>query len=194
MSCVVRLHGERDWHEDYRRTRLARIPEPQRQRYTELRRRRDVEGDVDPALAAELRQLGIATEFADARVAERFEAELHAALASVNDVVNRELGADFARHFASPRIRERLRNLDVPVLVVHGDADPDRSQPSRRWRVSSRAPSWLCCRGWATSRTWRHPRRWVGCCVGSWRRCHRPGHRGATTLPTAPAGHSSAPR
>lgn len=124
MSCVVRLHGERDWHEDYRRTRLARIPEPQRQRYTELRRRRDVEGDVDPALAAELLQLGIATEFADARVAERFEAELHAALASVNDVVNRKLGADFARHFASPRIRERLRNLDAPVLVVHGDADP----------------------------------------------------------------------
>lgn len=124
MSCVVRLHGERDWHEDYRRTRLARIPEPQRQRYTELRRRRDVEADVDPALAAELLQLGIATEFADARVAERFEAELHAALASVNDVVNRKLGADFARHFASPRIRERLRNLDAPVLVVHGDADP----------------------------------------------------------------------
>src|SRR5918995_5160570 len=31
----------------------------------------------------------------------------------------------------------------------------------------------------------RHPRRWVGCSVGSWRRCHKRGHRGTATLPTA---------
>jgi proline iminopeptidase len=124
MSCVVRLCGDRDWHEDYRRSRLARIPEPQRQRYIELRRKREVERDVDPVLAAELRQLGLVSELGDAGVAERFVGELHAGLASVNDVVNRELGADFAQYFATASMRERLRNLDVPVLVVHGDADP----------------------------------------------------------------------
>ena len=42
----------------------------------------------------------------------------------VNEVVNLELGADFARYFAASSVPDRLRGLHVPVLVMHGDADP----------------------------------------------------------------------
>jgi hypothetical protein len=45
-------------------------------------------------------------------------------LAAVNGEVNRKLGADFQRLFATATVRQRLRQLDVPVLLVHGDADP----------------------------------------------------------------------
>jgi hypothetical protein len=38
--------------------------------------------------------------------------------------VNRALGADFVRLFATRAVRQRLRALDVPMLLVHGDADP----------------------------------------------------------------------
>ena len=121
---MVRLHGERDWHEVYRRTRLSRIPEPQRQRYLELRRRRDLEAIVDPVLAAELRWLGLAAEFAEATVAKRFAWRAPRPTRLGQRCRERELGADFARQFATENTRERLRDLDVPVLVVHGDADP----------------------------------------------------------------------
>ena len=124
LSCVLRLHGERDWHGEYRRARLERIPEPRRQRYMELRRQRDSERGIRPASEAELRTLAIGAEFADRKMAERLEPLLRAELATVNDVVNRELGVDFDRHFESASMLERLRRLDVPVLLVHGRADP----------------------------------------------------------------------
>jgi proline iminopeptidase len=38
--------------------------------------------------------------------------------------VNRDLGADFGRYFAAHGVRGRLQALDVPVLLVHGTADP----------------------------------------------------------------------
>ncbi len=47
-----------------------------------------------------------------------------AEFAVVNNQVNRELGADFVRYFAEDDVRRRLRALDVPVLLVHGAADP----------------------------------------------------------------------
>ena len=47
-----------------------------------------------------------------------------AELATINDEVNRALGADFQRLFATRAVRQRLRALDVPMLLVHGDADP----------------------------------------------------------------------
>jgi proline iminopeptidase len=124
LSCVLRLHGEPDWHGKYRRARLERIPEPRRQRYLELRRQRDSERGIRPASEAELRTLAIGAEFADRKMAERLEPLLRAELATVNDVVNRELGVDFDRHFESASMLERLRRLDVPVLLVHGRADP----------------------------------------------------------------------
>ena len=124
MSCVVRLHGQPDWYAQYRRARLARMPEPLRQRYLELRRRRDPPRRADAPVAAELRRLTARTDFADPDAAEHLVELQEAELATVNDEVNRELGADFQRLFATPAVRQRLRTLDLPMLLVHGDADP----------------------------------------------------------------------
>jgi pimeloyl-ACP methyl ester carboxylesterase len=69
-------------------------------------------------------QLGAGTDFADPEGAERL-LELHKAeLAIVNAEVNRTLGEDFQSMFASPAVRHRLSELDVPVLLVHGESDP----------------------------------------------------------------------
>lgn len=124
MSCVVRLDGHPDWYEQYRRARLDRMPAPVRRRYVRLRRERDAQDRRHPAVEAELRRLSAATDFASpqpaARLAEQQEAELRA----VNGEVNRILGADFQRYFSTPAVRSRLRELDIPVLLVHGRADP----------------------------------------------------------------------
>lgn len=56
LSCVVRLHGQPDWYEQYRRARFERIPPDQRARFLELRRRRDEHGSLslDPPIRARL--------------------------------------------------------------------------------------------------------------------------------------------
>jgi proline iminopeptidase len=124
LSCVVRVDGQPDWHEQYRQARLDRMPPPLRHRYLALRRRRDQQPRPDPALQAQLRRLSGRTDFADPDQAGQL-LELHEAeLAAVNDEVNRELGADFERFFAMPSVGQRLRALDAPVLLVHGKVDP----------------------------------------------------------------------
>lgn len=124
LSCIVRLDGHPDWHEQYRRARLQRMPPPVRRHYLGLRRRRDEQPHPDPALQAQLRRLSGPTDFADPDQAGQL-LELHEAeLAAVNDQVNRELGADFDRLFAMPSVRHRLRTLAVPVLLIHGRLDP----------------------------------------------------------------------
>jgi proline iminopeptidase len=123
-SCVVRLKGEPDWHDRYREDRLRRIPEPLRARYLELRQLRDEHDELDAASDTELRRLGALTEFANPETAERLTSRLIAGLAKVNHRVNRELGEDFVRFFAASGVQRRLQDLDVPVLLVHGAADP----------------------------------------------------------------------
>jgi proline iminopeptidase len=124
VSCLVRLAGQPDWFDGYRRAHLERIPEPARARFLELRRLRRESGDADPAVAAEARRIALAAEFADAATARHFAGQLEAELAAVNHEVNRELGDDFVRYFAAPELRSRLRALRCPVLLVHGEADP----------------------------------------------------------------------
>jgi proline iminopeptidase len=124
LSCVVRLDGQPDWYEQYRRARLARMPEPFRRRYLELLRRRERPGRAAATAVAELRRLTARTDFAEPNGAEQLVALQEAELATVNDAVNRALGADFQRLFAARAIRQRLHTLDVPMLLVHGDADP----------------------------------------------------------------------
>jgi proline iminopeptidase len=73
---------------------------------------------------SELRRIAARTDFAEVSAADRFGAQLEADLSTVNDVVNRELGADFAAYFAAHSVLDRLRGLELPVLVMHGEADP----------------------------------------------------------------------
>jgi pimeloyl-ACP methyl ester carboxylesterase len=64
------------------------------------------------------------TDFGDPAAADRFAHLMEAELSKVNEVVNFELGADFERYFAASSVPGSLRRLDLPVLVMHGDADP----------------------------------------------------------------------
>jgi Predicted hydrolases or acyltransferases (alpha/beta hydrolase superfamily) len=123
VSCVVRLEGQPDWYEAYRQARLDRLPGARRARFLELNRLRE-QGPLPSPLATERRSLTVHTEFADPATAERMRAPLLAEFAAVNDQVNRELGADFSRYFARESIRSGLRAIEVPVLLIHGTADP----------------------------------------------------------------------
>jgi proline iminopeptidase len=124
VSCVVRLEGQPDWYEQYRQARLARIPELARDRYVRLRRNRDQRSSQDPAVEAELRRISVPTDFARPESAAEWADELEAEMAAVNNEVNRELGVDVERYYAAPGTSRRLGELTVPVLLVHGDADP----------------------------------------------------------------------
>jgi pimeloyl-ACP methyl ester carboxylesterase len=108
----------------HRDVRLRRIPAPQRARYLELRRLRDEHGELDAISQTELRLLEAQAEFANPEVAERMRSRLLAQLARGERRGNRELGDDFGRFFAAPGVRRRLQGLHVPVLLVHGAADP----------------------------------------------------------------------
>lgn len=123
MSGAVRLHGQPDWHEEYQAARLERLSEPRRRRFLEIRERRE-QGDEDPLLLAEMRRLSGPTDFGDPGVAEGVAGEHEAGLARVNNDVNRELGTDSRQWFEEPGVCDAVRALDVPVLLVHGDADP----------------------------------------------------------------------
>ncbi|HEX2034502.1 MAG TPA: alpha/beta hydrolase [Chloroflexota bacterium] len=124
LSCVVRLQGQPDWYEQYQRARLERIPAAQREAFVEWRRRRREGGHFDPALAAQLRRLSVTTDFGDADVARRMARQQEADLAATNQAINRALGADFQRYFLAPNRPADLRRLELPVLLVHGEADP----------------------------------------------------------------------
>jgi proline iminopeptidase len=133
LSCVLRLHGQPDWYAQYRRARLERMPPPLRRRYLELRRRREALGPGlrDATLEAELRKLTARTDFADPESAAHLVERHRAELGTVNGEVNLELGADFERFFSTPTVRDRLRALDVPVLLVHGALEPRPVAPVR---------------------------------------------------------------
>ncbi len=123
VSCVVRLRGQPDWYEAYRKVRLERLSAVQRARFLELSRLRN-QGPISETLAAERRALTAGTEFGDPSAAERHSAAQLADLAATNDEVNQALGADFTRYFALESVPARLKELGIPVLLVHGTADP----------------------------------------------------------------------
>lgn len=124
LSGMTHLAGDPDWHQQYQRARFERIPAHLRDRYVALHQHRETLKSPDPALEAELRQIGLSTDFADPRIAEQFRQQLEQTFPTVNDHVNRELGADYKHFFAMPGTRQRLRAFNVPVLLVHGAADP----------------------------------------------------------------------
>lgn len=124
VSCCVRLAGQPDWYAEFREACLERIPRAEQARFMALRRRGTEPGGVTAAEQSELRTMSARTDFGDPAAADRFGPQTEAELSLVNAVVNVELGADFARFFAARSIPDRLRGLDLPVLVMHGDADP----------------------------------------------------------------------
>jgi proline iminopeptidase len=73
---------------------------------------------------AELRRLALRTEFGDSLRPDALERDVAAESTAVNTSVNRELGADFLRYFAAPTMFERVRAMELPILLVHGEQDP----------------------------------------------------------------------
>ena len=124
VSCCIRLAGQPDCYAQFRHARLERIPEAEQARFAELRRRRGQAGGLNAEERSELRKMSARTEFGDPAAADRFGPQMDAELSMVNEVVNLELGADFADYFAAGSVPDRLRGLDLPVLVMHGEADP----------------------------------------------------------------------
>lgn len=156
LSCIVRLPGQPDWYEQYRRARLDRLPESQRARFLELRRLRE-HRRATPVLEGELRALAVDTEFADPQVAERMRTRLLAEFAAVNNEVNRELGADFGRYFTADEVRRRLHALDVPVLLVHGTGDPRPIAAVKALADELRQPQLVCLDGVGHLPFWESP-------------------------------------
>jgi proline iminopeptidase len=130
VSCCLRLAGQPDCYAEYRRARMERIPRAEQARFIELRRRREA-GSLTAGERGELLRMSARTDFGDLAAADRFGPQMEAELSVVNEAVNLELGADFARYFAARSVPGRLRGLDLPVLVMHGDADPRPVAPAR---------------------------------------------------------------
>jgi proline iminopeptidase len=87
------------WHGEYRAERAARL--------TRL--------GTDDKLAADL---------ADSARLPALKAWLYQDGFSVNHAANRALSADADRSTESAAFADRLRTLDVPALVIHGELDP----------------------------------------------------------------------
>lgn len=89
---------------------------------------------VDPAWHAEYNaerdrralagRRGAAAELGDPGRATEVDAWLYADGFAVNEQANRELGADANRAMENEAFAQRLAQLDVPTLVIHGDGDP----------------------------------------------------------------------
>jgi proline iminopeptidase len=120
MSCLPA--GDPAAHEAYRANRLARIPEARRERWAELRRRRQ-EGAGDPRVSDELLAIGLRAEFADPVLAERCVPRMLADERKVNWEVNEKLGADFELHCEDPEFLVRVQAFDRPALIMHGQQD-----------------------------------------------------------------------
>jgi proline iminopeptidase len=120
MSCLPT--GDPTAHAAYVANRLARIPPALRERFADLRRLREEEANA-PRVAAELHAMGLRAEFCDPTLAERFVPRMLAEERTINRKVNRELGAEFARHCEEPTFRLSLQAFDRPGLIVHGKQD-----------------------------------------------------------------------
>jgi len=124
MSCLPALLAEGRGEEEFRANRSARIAEPLRARFVELRRIRDEGGENwTPALAAELSCIGLSAEFGDPAVAARHSDVMVASARPTNGEINKALGEDSRRCAGRSDFLARVREIECPALVLHGDRD-----------------------------------------------------------------------
>jgi proline iminopeptidase len=124
MSCLPAVSAGRHGNEEFRANRAARIPEALRDRFFELRRLRDESGEQwTPALTAELYCIGLSAEFGDLATASPHIAAMTEGAPPVNREVNTALGEDFRRHASGNEFLANLRQMERPVLILHGERD-----------------------------------------------------------------------
>ena len=116
-----------DWRTEYRAERARRLTPEQQARLDALPALRDAAtpgSEQWAALDDESNVLNWSRDFADrSRAIELATALLRSGL-HPNFEANRALMAEWDAYLAAGGIEERLRALDVPALVIHGDRDP----------------------------------------------------------------------
>src|SRR5207248_8952888 len=112
------------WHAAYHKNRAARMSPEEQRRLAELQEQLSrAQGAEFAALDRAYCELVFSSDLADrSRVSELAGSLLVDGL-HVNYEVNRLLGKDAQRFAESDDMRERLAGLEVPTLVIHGEAD-----------------------------------------------------------------------
>lgn len=142
MSCLPAVVGGRRGEAEFRVNRTARIAEPLRSRYLELRKLRVENGEHwTPALALELSTIGLAAEIGDPGAYARHVGAMVESASPLNQKVNAELGEDFCRYASSDEFLTGLRQVECPTLVLHGDLDP-RPMWAAEQLVDCQMPTW----------------------------------------------------
>jgi proline iminopeptidase len=128
LECLRRHFGfERwivggRWHDEYRKNRLAALPEGEREEFRRLRARRDqVVGDERARIQKRFCELSRKTDaFDPARVGDTPAYDQH----PTSDEVNRLIGADWEKHIQNASFCASVRKLPIPALLLHGAGDP----------------------------------------------------------------------
>ncbi|MBI4865040.1 MAG: alpha/beta fold hydrolase [Candidatus Riflebacteria bacterium] len=122
-----------DWREEHRLNQRARLTSTQQLELARLKARltRARGADFEEADHTYCRLLW-STDFADRRRAFELAGRLVQAGRHPNYEVNRAILEDWRRIVQEGELRRRARQLSVPVLIVHGDADPRPSSIASR--------------------------------------------------------------
>jgi proline iminopeptidase len=124
MSCLPAVLADRRGDEEFRASRAARIPEHLRARFDELwRLRRDQAVTLDARSRRRIVPLGLAAEIADPAIAAPHVNAMLEGAPPVNRTINAELGEDFRRYARRQEFLASLRQMQCPILVLHGDRD-----------------------------------------------------------------------
>jgi proline iminopeptidase len=122
MSFLPTVLAGRRGEEEFRANRAARIGELLLARFTELRRLRDKGGAYwTPALSAELSRMTLVAELGDP-ITARVDVVVDSARL-VSREINKAFGEDFQRYASRSEFQVGLRQIERPVLVLHGDRD-----------------------------------------------------------------------
>lgn len=113
------------WHAEYKANQVARLGTQGQQRLAELREQQARTAGADyAALEQEFCALIWATDFGDRTHANERARQLLVASLLPNYEVNRQLGIDARRWIEHDAMAARLSRVNIPTLIVHGEADP----------------------------------------------------------------------
>lgn len=123
--AVVYLSGtgiDPRWHDDYRSNRLAALSDAEREEYQRLRARRaHAAGEARDRLQRRLRALSRRTDVYDVRRLDDLPSFTEH---PTSDRVNLQVGSDWEARIAQPAFRRAVYDLSMPILLLHGAADP----------------------------------------------------------------------
>lgn len=113
------------WHADYRANHAARLGPAGQARLAALKERREQATGVEwAALDREYCTLVWSTDFGNKARGRELAGELFVDDLHPNYAVNQLLNSDAKRRVEGASIATRVRELHIPALVIHGDADP----------------------------------------------------------------------